>query len=105
MATKTIEIKHIDSHSLSMILALFGLFSGLVKGLFLLLAAGAVSPVLAGMPFLPPGLAQEIPAYGFVGMLVLIIVGTISGYILGWVVAWLYNYFATLVGGVKFDSN
>ncbi len=103
MATKTIEINHVDPLMLGKVNAIFGFIMGLVMGMLSLVSSGIISDYLQTLSGTPVDLIEKTQQLGFVGLLFFLFLGIVTGFISGALAAVVYNAVSKMVGGLKVE--
>jgi O-antigen/teichoic acid export membrane protein len=77
------------------------LISGLIAGIIVLVGSSFVSSYLQSQANIDPQLIIQTQQFGFVGLVLFLLLGVVSGFILGAVSAFIYNIVVKIVGGIK----
>lgn len=101
MDEPTHEIVFVDPLSLGKINAIFGLVAGIIAGLLVLIGSSFISSYLQNQVGVNPQLIAQTQQFGFIGLILFLVLGIVSGFVLGAVCAFIYNIVVKLVGGIK----
>ena len=97
-------VKKVSTLSMAKFMAVYMALLGLIMGIMLMVISSVVSPMLARIPE-EAELDSLVSAvnFGWMSVIISIVVSTILGFIIGASIASIYNLIAKLTGGIKLD--